>query len=221
MSIHRQGGKSTAAALTAMWAALTDPNAVILLVSPSLRQSQLLFRQCLSIYRLLGRPVPAESENALSLTLSSGARIVSLPGNAETTRGFTATMLLIDEAAFVDDSVYTALRPTLIMTGGRLIVMSTPFGKRGFFWEAWSGSQEWERYEVPATLCPRLTPEQLEEERNALGDLVFRSEYLVQFVDTVSQVFAYDLVMAAVDSTIRPLFPIGDNGLWLSSSAST
>ncbi len=71
--------------------------------------------------------VPLEEDNRLSFTLSNGSRVVSLPGTSETVRGFSAPRLVIeDEAAFVEDGVYGAVRPMLAVSSGRLILMSTP-----------------------------------------------------------------------------------------------
>src|SRR5207244_10279034 len=92
---------------------------------------------------------------------------VGLPGTDATSRGFSAVSLLIfDEAAWVPDRVYDAMRPTLAVLDGDLWLMSTPWGKRGFFWREWAyGGPEWERISVPATECPRIHKRFLEEER--------------------------------------------------------
>src|SRR3712207_2598818 len=58
----RQSGKSTTVAVLAVHTALYDPGALVLLLSPTERQSSELFKKCTAIYRALGRPVPAESE---------------------------------------------------------------------------------------------------------------------------------------------------------------
>ena len=99
-----------------------------------------------------------EEDNRLSFTLSNGSRVVSLPGTAETVRGFSAPSLIIeDEAAFVADGLYRAVRPMLAVSGGRLILLTTPFGRRGHFFEAWEdGGEAWQRIEVPASQCPRI-----------------------------------------------------------------
>ena len=67
------------------------------------------------------------------------------------------------------DELYMAVRPMLAVSGGRLVAMSTPFGTRGWWYEAWESSEPWERYEVPATMCPRISAEFLEEERRSMG----------------------------------------------------
>src|SRR5262245_12437381 len=83
----RQAGKSTAAAALALKAALLKPPALVLLLSPTLRQSGELFRdKVLRLYNALGRPETARQETALQLTLANGSRIVSLPGIEENIR---------------------------------------------------------------------------------------------------------------------------------------
>src|SRR5207244_3774051 len=91
-------------------------------------------------------------------------------------------LLIIDEAARVPDDLYRAVRPMLAVSGGRMICLSTPYGKRGFFYDAWAqGGADWLRIEVPAERIPRIPPEFLEEERRAIGDSWYRQEYCCSF----------------------------------------
>jgi len=169
-----------------------------------LRQSQELFRKVLSVYRALDRPVPAEAETKLSLELENGSRIVSLPGKESTVRGFSAVALLIcDEAARVPDDLYFSVRPMLAVSGGRLIALSTPFGTRGWWFEAWRSSEPWERFEVPASECPRISAAFLEEERRNLGEWWFRQEYLCEFLDAETQAFRREDVEKAFTSEVE------------------
>ena len=207
LNCSRQSGKSTTTATLAMHTALYTPKALVLLLSPGLRQSGELFKKCIQVYRALGRPVPAESESALSLSLENGSRIVALPGKEETIRGYSGVALLaVDEASRVGDGLYYSVRPMLAVSGGRLAVMSTPFGKRGFFHQEWTEGQGWERYEVPAEQCPRISPAFLEEERRALGPWWFRQEYGCQFSETTDQLFSHEDVMASITPDVAPLF---------------
>jgi len=191
----RQTGKSTITSVLAVHTALYNPGALVLLLSPSLRQSQELFRKCLDTYRAVDRPVPASAESALRLELGNGSRIVSLPGTEGAIRGYSAVRLLIvDEAARVEDSLYLSVRPMLAVSAGRLIGLSTPFGTRGWFYEGWRGPEPWERYEVPATLCPRIAPSFLAEERRNMGEWWYTQEYECTFMDAQSQVFTREEV---------------------------
>src|SRR5215204_4838293 len=167
----RQSGKSTMTAIVALHRALYYPGSLILCLAPALRQSQELFGKVLGFYRDLGRPVSPQGERKLSLELENGSRIVTLPGSEKTIRGFSGTSLLVlDEAARVEDELYFAVRPMLAVSGGALMMLSTPCSKRGVFFEEWidGSSAGWERYEVPASQCPRISEEFLEEERRVL-----------------------------------------------------
>jgi len=195
MNASRQSGKSTITSVLAVHTAMYDPGALVLLLSPSLRQSQELFRKCLDTYRAVDRPVPASAESALRLELENGSRIVSLPGREGAIRGYSAVRLLIvDEAARVEDSLYMSVRPMLAVSAGRLIGLSTPFGTRGWWYEAWRGGEAWERYEVPAAMCPRIPASFLAEERRNMGEWWYTQEYECTFMDAQSQVFTREEV---------------------------
>lgn len=190
INCSRQTGKSTTVSVIADHTAFYQDSSPILLLSPSLRQSGELFRKCLDVYRSLGKPVPADSENKLSLELENGSRIISLPGTEGTTRGFSGVkLLIIDEASKVPDELYMSVRPMLAVSGGRLIVLSSPFGARGFFYEAYKNRHNWEYYEVPATDCPRITQEFLDEEKENMGEWWFNQEYMCKFMDSQSSAF--------------------------------
>ena len=204
LDCSRQSGKSTVTALLAVHTAIYEPGALVLLLSPSLRQSQELFKKCLSVYRTLDRPVPREAESALRLELENGSRIVSLPGKETTIRGYSGVgLLVIDEAARVPDALYYSIRPMLAVSAGRLIALSTPFGTRGWWYEAWRSPEPWERYEVPATDCPRIPPAFLEEERRNMGEWWFEQEYLCRFLDAQTQAFRREDIDRAFDERIE------------------
>jgi hypothetical protein len=203
----RQAGKSTVAAALAVRAAMLQPKSLVLVLSPSLRQSGELFRKVLAHFNALGRPVPVSAESALRIEFTNGSRVVSLPGDEGTIRGFSGvTLLIIDEAARVADDLYFAVRPMLAVSRGRLIALSTPFGQRGWFFEAWHSPEEWERIRVTADECSRITPEFLMEERRAIGERWYRQEYLCSFEDTIDTVFSAEDIRAALSDDIKPLF---------------
>lgn len=208
----RQSGKSTTSALLALHEALAVPGSLTLVLAPALRQSQELFQKVSGFYRALGaeEAIPSDSERKLGVELANGSRIEALPGGERTVRGFSGvSLLIVDEASRVEDGLYYAVRPMLAVSGGRLVMMSTPFGKRGVFFEEWANGDGWERYEVPAPEVPRIPGSFLAEERRALPEWVYRQEYLCEFVETDDQVFSYDLVSRAITPDIEPLFGAG------------
>ncbi len=178
----RQAGKSTAVAILALANALWTPFTQVILLSRSHRQSRELFRRVTGFYHDLGDPIPTRLTTE-ELVLHNRSRIVSLPCREETIRGYSNVhLLIIDEAARVPDDVYRAVRPMLAVSGGRLICLSTPYGRRGFFWQAWAnGGDDWLRVEVPADRIPRISPAFLAEERRQQGESYFRQEYCCSF----------------------------------------
>ena len=149
-------------------------------------------------------PVPMEAQSALRLELKNGSRIVSLPAKQQTVRGFSGvTLLAVDEAAQVPDELYFSARPMLAVSGGRLVALSTPFGNRGWWYEAWSSGESWERYEVPAVKCPRISAEFLEEERRTLGEWWFKQEYECHFMDAQTQPFRCEDIELAFEEDVE------------------
>ncbi len=180
----RQWGKSTIAAAKAVHRAYTRPESLVLVASPSNRQSGELVRKAAWMVRRLGIAPRGDGSGDASLVFPNGSRIVGLPGVEGTVRGFSAaSLLLIDEASRVEDAMYKALRPMLAVGDGDLWLMSTPFRKRGFFYSAWEhGGEKWHRIKVTALECPRIGREFLEEERRAQkGD--FPMEYMCEFIE--------------------------------------
>ena len=205
----RQSGKSTCAAVKAVHVATYEPGSLVLLLSPGLRQSQELFRKCLHVYHAMGSPIPPDSETKLTLELRNGSRIVSLPGKEGTVRGYSdVRLLIIDEASRVLDELYMSVRPMLAVSGGRLLAPSTPYGKRGWWYEAWRDQDEvWERYEIPATRCPRIPADFLLEEERALGRLWYSQEYGCQFIEAEGSLFSLEDIEGMFTEDIKPLFP--------------
>ena len=113
LNCTRQWGKSTMAAAKAVYRAFTRPGSMVLVASPSKRQSGEFLMKASGMVRLLRLPVRRDGSNEMSLAFANGSRIVGVPGLEKTVRGFSAvSMLLIDEAARVEDEMYHALRPT-------------------------------------------------------------------------------------------------------------
>jgi hypothetical protein len=203
----RQSGKSTTAGVMALSQALYKAGSLALLLSPSLRQSQELFKVVAGFFQALGRPIPAAQESALRLELVNGSRIISLPGREVSIRGFSGVdLLVIDEAARVADDLYYSVRPMLAVSGGRLVGLSTPFGRRGWFYREFTEGDGWERVRVTAVACPRISAEFLEQERKSMPEMWFNQEYLCEFVEITGQLFSYEHVMGALSSEVQPLF---------------
>lgn len=204
----RQAGKSTATAALATHTAVYEPASLVLIGSPSLRQSVELFRKMKACYYALGHVPAIVKDNQTSLELANGSRIEALPENETTIRGFSnVRLVIIDEAARVGDPYYYAIRPVLAVSGGRFVGLTTPFGQRGWFFQEWQqGGMDWQRVRITAHECPRISPAFLEQERRSLGERWFNQEYLCSFEDTIDQVFSSDSIFGAVSDAVAPLF---------------
>jgi Terminase large subunit, T4likevirus-type, N-terminal len=208
----RQAGKSQTTAVKALHIALYEPQSLILLLSRSLRQSGELARKVFSAYESSGRQVPPEAETKQTLELANGSRILALPGGDEgALRGFSGVRLLcIDEASRVPDALWVAVRPMIAVSGGAMMLLSTPFGRRGFFYRVWTQSERWLKIQVTAEQCRRLTQEFLAEEMIELG-CWYAQEYLTAFLEAEGQIFSDAAIEAAFRDGILPLFGADDD----------
>ena len=178
----RQAGKSTVVSALALHTALFTPGALVLLLSPSQRQSAEIFRKVLEADDALGRPLPSVYRSLFRLELANGSRVLCLPGREETIRSFGGVNLLVlDEAARIPDALYRSVRPMLAVSRGRLVALSTPFGRRGWFYHEWAGSGPWDRVRITWRDCPRITAAFIDEERRALGPAWVAQEYETTF----------------------------------------
>ena len=192
----RQWGKSSTAAALAAHRALTRPDSLVLCVSPTLRQTGEFIRKVREFLQTAGQ---AQTGGRLAIELKNKSRIVGLPGQEANVSGFSSpSLLVIDEAARVSDLLYQALRPMLAVGDGDLALLSTPYGERGFFWREWAeGGEDWTRFSVSATDCPRIPAAFLDEERRKQGAEWFAQEYLCSFVGMENRAFRTEWLEAA------------------------
>jgi hypothetical protein len=177
----RQAGKSTVVSALALHTALFQPKSLTLILSPGQRQSSETLKKVLEGYSAIKRPLKAEYETQLRVELANGSRILCMPGVEETVRCYSPNLIIIDEAARVPDDLYRAIRPMLAVSQGRLVVLSTPFGQRGWFYDEWQGSGPWQKVRVTWHDCPRITADFIAEEERALGRSWVAQEYECSF----------------------------------------
>ena len=203
----RQTGKSTLAALMAAHTAVMLPARLVLLLSPTLRQSTELFRKTLALIDAIEDKPGYRQKTATQLALANQSKVVSLPGaNPDAIRGFSKPDLIIeDEAAFVGDRTFTATRPMLAAsTHPTHVLMSTPYGRRGHFHERWQANDpDWSRHTIKSEDCPRIAKAFLEGERRVLSERAYRQEYECEFLEATTSVFPYDLLERLVDQDDR------------------
>jgi len=107
------------AAVFALYESAANNGSLVLILSRSHRQSAELFHTVARFYDSLGSRFK-KRQTLQELELETGSRIVSLPCQADTIRGYSSVqVLMIDEAARVPDNLYRTVRPMLATSGGR------------------------------------------------------------------------------------------------------
>jgi len=192
----RQSGKTTVAGLMGLHCALYVSGSLVLIVSPSQRQSAEIFRSVMNFYRKLEGAPELAAESVLRAEFKNGSRIVALPGTEKTIRGYSgANLIVLDEASRVEDELIGGITPMLATTNGSLIALTTPAGKVGWFFEQWTGADDWTRVRVNAAQCPRISKAFLDEEMRRLGPSVFQQEYDLEFIDASDAMWSVDSIV--------------------------
>ena len=206
---NRQFGKSTMAAILAAHRAVFNPGSLSIILGPSERQSaETLLKVEGFLNQARVKTVSDKVNRCSHLLPSNGSRIVALPSTDAKVRGFSkVSLLVIDEASRVADPLYYALRPSLAVSNGDIVIVSTPYGKRGFFYTEFTNPKnaaKWERITAPVSECPRIPLDFLEEER-LLGEEYFAQEYECQFVEDGRFLFTDADCRRLFKSDIEPL----------------
>lgn len=206
--VSRQGSKSSTAALMALHLATYRPGSLAVCVSPSQRQANELLGKVRQGYTALGRPVGAVSEAVSQLALENGSRVVSLPASEASVRGYAADLVLLDEAAKIDRPLYEAVRPMVAVTGGRVVMLSTPWMADGFFWEAATGLDPgWVVRSVPCWEIPTIPRGFLDAELASMGRSVFAREYECSFEAAGAGLFTLGQLRALTDPSLHAPYP--------------
>jgi phage FluMu gp28-like protein len=147
--------------------------------------------------------------------LTTGSRIYSLSNSPAGVRGIpqiSGINVHLDEFAHFgsdqDEKIYQALIPSIGL-GGTMSIWSTPYGKRGKFYEIWENSHPeaknhngYARHEYPWYVCPRISTKDMENIKKAVDPITFEQEFLCKFISTGTELFPHDLVNSCVDNTI-------------------
>jgi len=194
----RQVGKSTIISIKAGEYATHNKGKTILVVASVERQALLLFEKILShLYQnhksfiKKGKDKPTKHK----ITLNNGSVIHCLPTGMSGygIRGYTVDLLIADEAAFIPEEVWTAVTPMLAVTGGDIILLSTPFGGGGYFYRCFQ-DDNFKHFHISSENCPRKNQDFLDREKARMTRTQYAQEYLGEFVDELRQFFADDLI---------------------------
>ena len=207
----RQSGKTTVIASLAYHTAMTQPGSLVLILTPSERQSKEVLRQVSEFYLAVhGAPLQDDHITTLKVELGNGSRIIALPGADDRTLRVYAgvDLILADEAARIEDAVFHAVFPMLATSGGRAILASTPWFKRGFFHAEWkNGGDSWRRVKVTADDCPRIDRKFLAREKRSKPAAWFAQEYMAEWGSLAASLFPADMVDGMMTDEIAPYAP--------------
>lgn len=219
----RQIGKTLVICIKAVHYAFTNPHKRILIIAPSQRQSSRMFKIIRGfIYnsKYLKRSIDhSESQTQTEINLTNGVTILCLPAHPDTIRGESGDLVIIDEAAFVEDDIYyETIEPMTASTGGMIWLISTPKGKRGFFYHASRYANEkkynWTEFFFPSEVAtkyiredtgkPQIDPDFLKTKKETLPDHIYRQEYGAEFIEARDNYFTTELIQQCV----RPILQL-------------
>ena len=180
----RQAGKSTAAAVRVLHEAVHKPNATILLASASGRQSGQILQKTRQMARYMDIDLFAAPPKCEGFTLANGASVIALPDNEEKVRCFSApSLIVVDEAAFASDTLYTALEPMLTVSNGTFMLLSTPNGQTGYFYEKWHlQNSPWTNIFGTLEDCPRVSDAAIQKLRESMSEETYQQEFECKFI---------------------------------------
>jgi len=211
-SCGRRWGKTEAAAVDAITYALTNAGSTQIIVAPTYDQSRLIFGtvERLALTSALTRPRAKVTRTPYPKIALAGSVIMARTADEDgrNLRGHAADRVIVDEAAYVRDSVVTeVIAPMLADRNGRLVMISTPFGKNHFYRAFMRGVQS-RKSQVETPICasfsfpswenPYISREYIDRQKREISPRQFSVEYEAQFIDDSSCVFAWDDIQAAV-----------------------
>ncbi|KPV62526.1 MAG: Terminase-like family protein [Candidatus Bathyarchaeota archaeon BA2] len=199
----RQTGKTTTIAIKAVHFAFCNADVTVLITAPSRRQSIIMFSKIAGfIFRtVLRRSVIRSTQTTIQL--SNGSEIIALPCSGHLLRGFTAQMVIVDEASYIPEEVITnILYPMLATTNGSLILLSTPWGKDHFFYRAFV-DPDFSVYRVKSSECPLISEKFLKKQREFMTTETYRMEYEAEFVEAATSYFPQDLIRSCIDPELE------------------
>ncbi|MDH7564708.1 MAG: phage terminase large subunit [Candidatus Bathyarchaeota archaeon] len=195
----RQTGKTTTIAAKAIHYAFTHPNTTTLIISPSLRQSMIMFDK---IQAYLTNPALRKSVTRKTRTiiqLTNKSQIIALPCSEHLLRGYTANLTICDEAAFMPETIITEIIfPMLSTTHGTAIFLSTPWDKNHFFYKAFT-NPNYKTYTIKSEQNPLITKEFLQEMQQNMTQEAYQREYEAQFTEAQASYFPQQLIRKAVE----------------------
>ena len=186
----RQCGKSFVASLILIYFSLNRKDTISMIVEPTLNQSRRIFKDIVKMLDGSGI-IKNANQSLLSIDFINGSEIIFKSAEQyDAIRGYSVSgILIVDEGAFIVDDVYEILFPVRDAHNSPMLVISTPLFCDGYFYRLFKSENckayDWCDYDTSMF----LSDEKLEQYRNTLSELKFRSEYLGLFITDGGYVF--------------------------------
>lgn len=204
----RQVGKSFLGMNIMLKWVLEDNNSIGMWVAPIYQQSKKVFQELSNSLQGTG-VTKSINKSELTITFINGSILYFRSAEREDgLRGNSLTYLVVDEAAFIKNNVWSeVLRATTLVRGKKILFLSTPKGKNWFYNMAMRGlSADYPQYKTIVASSydsPYISDSELQEAKQSLPDNIFRQEILAEFLDDGGEVFG-NLKLTAIMSHYAP-----------------
>ncbi len=194
----RQVGKSTVIGVKCARYALNHKDKLIMVISKTERQAGLLFAKILHNIHLQAKGMIMTGRNKPTkhkLSLKNGSVIHCLPAGDTGfgIMGFTIDLLIADEAAFIPEEVWNSIIPALAVTKGNIWLLSTPFVKKGYYYDCFQ-DDSFTAFHTSSEDCPRRDDLFLARQKQNLTRAQYAQMYLGEFVDELLAFFPEELI---------------------------
>lgn len=194
---RRQVGKSVVEEIIALYSALSKPKTRVYCIEPTFAQADKLINELYAMCK--GQPFYKKSNSIrrqIYFKNGSEIRLFSAEQGDEALRGYTCEILLIDEACYIGDNIINTILPYVNVSNGPVVMVSTPKGRSGLFYEYFCMGQsaemnnvyayDWANYDTSEL----LSADKLELYRKTMDELAFKTDYLGEFLDGQSRFFS-------------------------------
>ena len=204
----RQLGISTLTAGFSLWMMIFNKDKNILCIATKQDTAKNMVTKVKFMYENLPSwlKVDSDENNKLTLRLKNGSQIKATSAASDAGRSEAVSLLLIDEAAFIENigEIWASAQQTLA-TGGGCIALSTPYGTGNWFHQTWVRAEEKANDFLPIRLPwfvhperdqawrdrqdellgdPRMAAQECDCDFSTSGDVVFYPEYIEYYEKT-------------------------------------
>ena len=219
----RQTGISTLCAGFSLWKMIFNTDFNVLVIATKQEVAKNLVTKVRVMHELLPSWLKGGSmeDNKLSLRLQNGSQIKAIASSPDAGRSEALSLLIFDEAAFIDDidEIWVSAQSTL-STGGACIALSTPNGVGNWFHQTWLGAEEstnpFNTIRLHWTVHPERDQKWRDEQEKLLGTKKAAQECDCDFISSGETVIEPELLMFYKETYVIPPIEKGgfDGNLW-------